>query len=64
MWGALLQEENLFNQGNLLKFLPLMKFETESGFDDSDWRKREDEEKQMTMEDAEVQDMEQGDLDL
>jgi len=64
MWGALLQAENLFNQGNLLKFLPLMKFETQSGFDDSDWRKREDEEKQMSMEDVELQDMDQGDLDL
>jgi hypothetical protein len=64
MWGALLQSENLFNQGNMLKFLPLMRFETESGFDDSDWLKREDEEKQMSMEDEEAQDLEQGDLGL
>ena len=56
--------KNLFNQGNMLKFLPLMRFETESGFDDSDWLKREDEEKQMSMEDVEVQDMDQGDLGL
>jgi len=62
MWAEFLQKETLFSQHNLIKFYPLMQFVADSGFDDEDWVKREDEERQETVfaEDKE----EQGELDL
>ncbi len=64
MWGAVVQTENLFNQSNQLKFFPLLQFKVDSGFNDSDWLKREDAEKQMDPEQEQAEDLEQGELGL
>lgn len=57
MWAEFLQKETLFSQHNLLKFYPLMHFVADSGFDDVDWLKREEKERQETVfaEDSEEQ---------
>ncbi len=62
MWAELLQKETLFSQHNLIKFHPLLQFQADSGFDDADWLKREEKERQETVF-AEDQD-EQGELEL
>jgi hypothetical protein len=64
MWGALLKTENLFNQHNMLKFLPLLQFAVDSGFNDSDWLKREDAEKQANQEEDAELFLEPGELGL
>ena len=62
MWAEFLQKETLFSQHSMIKFYPLMQFTADSGFDDADWLKREDQERQETVfaEDSE----EQADLEL
>jgi hypothetical protein len=62
MWAEFLQRETLFSQHNLIKFCPLMQFTADSGFEDADWVKREEKERQETVfaEDQE----EQTELDL
>jgi len=62
MWADFLQKETLFSRQNLIKFLPLMQFAADSGFEDSDWVKREEKERQDTVfaEDQE----EQAELEL
>jgi len=49
MWGEFLQKETLFSQHNLIKFYPLMQFTADSGFDDADWVKREEKDRQETV---------------
>ena len=49
MWAEFLQKETLFSQQNLIKFHPLMQFTADSGFDDADWVKREEKERQETL---------------
>ncbi len=49
MWSEFLQKETLFSQQNLIKFYPLMQFTADSGFDDADWVKREEKERQETV---------------
>lgn len=49
MWAEFLQNETLFSQHNLIKFYPLMQFTADSGFDDADWVKREEKERQETV---------------
>ncbi|MGO9433753.1 MAG: DUF4365 domain-containing protein [Terracidiphilus sp.] len=62
MWADFLQREALFSRQNLIKFHPLMQFTADSGFEDSDWVKREDKEREDTVfaEDQE----EQAELEL
>jgi hypothetical protein len=62
MWAEFLQKETLFSQHNMIKFYPLMQFTADSGFEDADWLKREDQERQETVfaENSE----EQADLEL
>jgi hypothetical protein len=62
MWAEFLQKETLFSQHNLIKFHRLMQFTIDSGFDDPDWLKHEEKERQETVfaEDRE----EQGELEL
>lgn len=50
MWAEFLQKETLFSQHNMIKFHPLMQFAADSGFNDADWLKREEKEKQETLE--------------
>jgi hypothetical protein len=49
MWAEFLQRETLFSQHNLVKFHPLLQFTADSGFDDADWVKREEKERQETV---------------
>jgi hypothetical protein len=49
MWAEFLQKETLFSQRNLVKFYPLLQFTGDSGFDDADWVKREEKERQDTV---------------
>jgi hypothetical protein len=62
MWAEFLQKDTLFSQHNMIKFYPLIHFTADSGFDDADWLKREEQERQTTVfaEDSE----EQGELEL
>jgi hypothetical protein len=62
MWADFLQRDTLFSRQNLIKFHALMQFTADSGFEDSDWVKREDKERQDTVfaEDQE----EQAELEL
>jgi hypothetical protein len=62
MWAEFLQKETLFSRHNLIKFYPLMEFLADSGFNDPDWLKREERERQETIF-AEDQD-EQAELEL
>jgi hypothetical protein len=49
MWAEFLQKVTLFSKYNLIKFDPLMQFTADSGFNDADWVKREDKERQDTV---------------
>jgi len=49
MWAEFLQRETLFSQHNLIKFHSLLQFTADSGFNDADWVKREDKERQETI---------------
>jgi hypothetical protein len=49
MWAEFLQKVTLFSKYNLIKFDPLMQFTADSGFNDVDWVKREDKERQDTV---------------
>ncbi|HVJ07863.1 MAG TPA: DUF4365 domain-containing protein [Acidisarcina sp.] len=62
MWADFLQKDTLFSRHNLLKFYPLMQFTADSGFEDADWVKREEKDRQETVfaEDQE----EQAELEL
>lgn len=62
MWADFLQKDTLFSRQNLIKFFPLIQFTADSGFEDSDWVKREEKERQDTVfaEDQE----EQAELEL
>jgi hypothetical protein len=62
MWAEFLQKETLFSQHNFIKFHPLLQFTADSGFEDADWLKREEKERQETVftEDQE----EQAELEL
>lgn len=50
MWADFLQRETLFSRHNMIKFRPLMQFAADSGFNDPDWLKREEKERQETLE--------------
>jgi hypothetical protein len=62
MWAEFLQKETLFSEHNLIKFHSLLQFTADSGFEDADWVKREEKERQETIfaDDQE----EQGELEL
>lgn len=49
MWAEFLQKETLFSRHNMIKFYPLLQFIADSGFDDPDWLKREDPDRQETV---------------
>lgn len=49
MWAEFLQKETLFSRRNLIKFHPLIQFTADSGFDDADWVKREEQERLETV---------------
>lgn len=49
MWAEFLQKETLFSRHNLIKFYPLMQFTADSGFEDANWLKREEKERQETV---------------
>jgi hypothetical protein len=49
MWAEFLQKETLFSQHNMIKFFPLLQFTADSGFDDPDWLKREEHDRQETV---------------
>lgn len=62
MWAEFLQKETLFSQHNMIKFDPLMQFTADSGFDDANWLKREEKERQDTLLAGDQE--EQAELDL